>query len=82
MGKTNPTVNDAMDTSFLAQETGGMPLWGLGLAALLFFLIRPAMIVFLPDEMCGPGGWLIDTDNGGWFVGGDGDGDGGDGGGD
>lgn len=66
-----------MDASILTQQVAGLPVWFIGLAAAVL-LARPAMIVLLPDDICGPGGWLIDTDEGGWF-GCDSDADGGDG---
>lgn len=61
----------------LAIDVGGIPVL-LIIALLCVVLARPAMILVLPDEMCGPGGWLIDTDQGGLFGDCDGDGDGGD----
>lgn len=33
----------------------------LALAAMACIAIREAMIMFLPDQIAGPGGWLVDT---------------------
>ena len=33
----------------------------IALAAMACIAIREAMIVFLPDQVAGPGGWLVDT---------------------
>ena len=33
----------------------------LALSFLAVFTIREAMILMLPDEIAGPGGWLVDT---------------------
>lgn len=33
----------------------------IALAAMTCIAIREAMIMFLPDEVAGPGGWLVDT---------------------
>jgi len=33
----------------------------LVLSFLVCFAIRESMIWFLPDEIAGPGGWLVDT---------------------
>jgi hypothetical protein len=33
----------------------------LALAAMACIALREAMIMLLPDEIAGPGGWLIDT---------------------
>ena len=33
----------------------------LVLAAMGCIAVREAMIVFLPDRVAGPGGWLVDT---------------------
>jgi len=33
----------------------------LALSFLACFAIRESMIMFLPDEIAGPGGWLVDT---------------------
>ena len=37
----------------------------LALSFLTLFLVRHSMIVMLPDAVAGPGGWFIDTQNGG-----------------
>lgn len=31
------------------------------LSALTVIVVREAMIAFFPDEIAGPGGWLVDT---------------------
>jgi len=33
----------------------------IGASFLAVFMIREAMIAWLPDDIVGPGGWLIDT---------------------
>lgn len=33
----------------------------IALAAMACIALREVMIVFLPDDIAGPGGWLIDT---------------------
>ena len=33
----------------------------IALAAMACIAIREAMIMLLPDEIAGPGGWLVDT---------------------
>ncbi len=33
----------------------------IALAAMACIALREAMIAFLPDDIAGPGGWLIDT---------------------
>lgn len=33
----------------------------LAMSFLAVFTIREAMIYMLPDEIAGPGGWLVDT---------------------
>lgn len=33
----------------------------IALAAMACIALREAMIMFLPDEIAGPGGWLVDT---------------------
>ncbi|MGB5556611.1 MAG: hypothetical protein WBN04_01225 [Paracoccaceae bacterium] len=33
----------------------------IALAAMACIALREAMIMVLPDEIAGPGGWLIDT---------------------
>ncbi len=33
----------------------------IGMAFLTVFVIREAMIYALPDDIAGPGGWLVDT---------------------
>ena len=33
----------------------------LVLSAMACIALREAMIMFLPDEIAGPGGWLVDT---------------------
>ncbi|PHQ97687.1 MAG: hypothetical protein COB39_10015 [Marinosulfonomonas sp.] len=33
----------------------------IGMAFLTVFVIREAMIFALPDDIAGPGGWLVDT---------------------
>ncbi len=37
----------------------------LALSFLTLFLVRHGMIWVLPDAVAGPGGWLVDTHNGG-----------------
>jgi len=34
----------------------------IGLSFLAVFVIREAMIFALPNDIAGPGGWLIDTE--------------------
>ena len=43
----------------------GWYMGNVGLSFLTLFLIRHSMIVMLPDAVAGPGGWFIDTLNGG-----------------
>ncbi len=38
----------------------------LAMSFLTLFAIRESMIMFLPDEIAGPGGWLIDTGYEAW----------------
>ena len=33
----------------------------IGMSFLSIFMIREAMVFSLPDDIAGPGGWLIDT---------------------
>lgn len=33
----------------------------IALAAMACIAIREAMIMFLPDQIAGPGGWLVNT---------------------
>ena len=33
----------------------------IALAAMACIAAREAMIMFLPDQIAGPGGWLVDT---------------------
>ena len=33
----------------------------IALAAMACIAVREAMIVLLPDQIAGPGGWLVDT---------------------
>lgn len=34
----------------------------IGMSFLAVFAIREAMIFALPDDIAGPGGWLVDTE--------------------
>ncbi len=33
----------------------------IGFSFLAIYVIREAMLYFLPDEIAGPGGWLVDS---------------------
>jgi len=34
----------------------------IGMSFLAIFAIREAMVFALPDDIAGPGGWLVDTE--------------------
>lgn len=33
----------------------------IGVSVLIFCAIRSLLVILLPDEIAGPGGWLLDT---------------------
>jgi len=42
-------------------EFGTITFDQIALAAMACIAVREAMIMFLPDYIAGPGGWLVDT---------------------